>query len=196
MPTIFMGVTISFNGEEAPIYYVESANGVDQVTVQVPFEVQPGPTVALTIIGAGETATVMVPVKPLAPGIFTSVYDGKNYAAAVRPDGSHVSPTNPAQRGENIQLYITGLGQATPTIATGLPGVANQTIVSPLIVGLNNGGVPLISAVYGPGLIGVYVVTLQVPADTQTGPYQPIGVIAYDSANNAYFAQATYIPIE
>jgi hypothetical protein len=44
MPTIFMGVTISFNGEEAPIYYVESANGVDQVTVQVPFEVQPGPS--------------------------------------------------------------------------------------------------------------------------------------------------------
>ena len=196
MPTTFSGVTIAFNGVDAPVYYVESANGVDQVTVQVPFEVQPGPAVALSVTTASGSVTVMVPVKPLAPGIFTSVYDGKNYAAAVRPDGSHVSPTNPAQRGENIQLYITGLGQATPTIATGLPGVANQTIVSPLIVGLNNGGVPLISAVYGPGIVGVYVVTLQVPADTQTGPYQPIGVIAYDSANNAYFAQATYIPIE
>ncbi len=196
LPTMFSGVTIAFNGELAPIYYVESANGMDQVTVQVPFEVQPGPTVSLTVTTASGSVTVLIPVKPLAPGIFTAVYDGKTYAAAVRPDGSHVSPTNPAQRGENIQLYITGLGQATPTIATGLPGVANQTIISPLIVGLNNGGVPLISSVYGPGLIGAYVVTLQVPTDTQTGPYQPIGVIAYDSANNAYFAQATYIPIE
>jgi uncharacterized protein (TIGR03437 family) len=107
-----------------------------------------------------------------------------------------VSPTNPAQRGENIQVYVTGLGQATPAIATGAAGVANQSVVSPLLIGLNNGGVPLISAVYGPGLIGVYVITLQVPADTQTGPYQPLGVIAYDSANNLYFAQPTYIPIE
>jgi hypothetical protein len=69
-------------------------------------------------------------------------------------------------------------------------------MVAPLVVGLNNGGVPLISAVYGPGLIGIWVVTLQVPADTQTGPYQPVGLIAYDSANNAYFAQSTFIPIE
>ena len=197
LPTTFSGVTITFNGTPAPIYYVQSVNGADQVSVQVPFEVQTGSAVTLTVNVAGsDPATVMVPVKPLAPGIFTAVYGGKTYAAAVRPDGSHVSPTNPAQRGENIQLYVTGLGQATPTIATGVPGVANQTIVSPLIVGLNNGGVPLVGAVYGPGLIGVYVVTLQVPADTQTGPYQPIGVIAYDSANVAHFAQATYIPIQ
>jgi uncharacterized protein (TIGR03437 family) len=197
LPTTFSGVTITFNGTPAPIYYVENTNGADQVTVQVPFEVQPGSAVPLTISVANSgSATVTVPVKPLAPGVFTSSYGGKTYAVAVRPDGSQVSPTNPAQRGENIQVYVTGLGQATPAIATGAAGVANQSVVSPLLIGLNNGGVPLISAVYGPGLIGVYVITLQVPADTQTGPYQPLGVIAYDSANNLYFAQPTYIPIE
>jgi uncharacterized protein (TIGR03437 family) len=115
---------------------------------------------------------------------------------AVRPDGSQVSPTNPAQRGETIQLYITGLGQATPAIATNTPGVPDQVIVSPLIVGLNNGGVPLVSSVYGPGLIGIYIVIMQVPADTPTGPYQPIGIVAYDPEKNAYFAQPTYIPIQ
>jgi uncharacterized protein (TIGR03437 family) len=196
LPTTFSGVTITFNSVAAPIYYVEAANGVDQVTVQVPFEVQPGSAVALTVAVTNAVSGVMIPVKALAPGVFTSSYAGKNYAIAVRPDGSQVSPTNPAQRGENIQLYITGLGQADPSIGTGIAGVADQEITSTLIVGLNNGGVPLISAVYGPGLIGVYVVTLQVPADTQTGPYQPIGIIAYDSQNNANFAQATYIPIE
>jgi uncharacterized protein (TIGR03437 family) len=197
LPTTFSGVTITFNAVPAPIYYVEAANGVDQVTVQVPFEVQPGSAVALTVaVTNAVPATVMIPVKALAPGVFTSSYGGKNYAVAVRPDGSQVSPTNPAQRGENIQLYITGLGQTNPSIGTGIAGVADQEIISTLIVGLNNGGVPLISAVYGPGLIGVYVVTLQVPADTQTGPYQPVGIIAYDSQNNANFAQATYIPIE
>jgi uncharacterized protein (TIGR03437 family) len=196
LPTTFSGVTVSFNGTAAPIYYVEETNGADQVSVQVPFEVLPGSAVALTVSVAAGSATITVPVAPLAPGVFTSVYDGKTYAVAVRPDGSQVSPTNPAQRGENIQLYITGLGQATPSIATGAAGVSDQVIVSRLVVGLNNGGVPLISAVYGPGLIGIYVVILQVPADTPTGPYQPIGIIAYDSANNAYFGQATYIPIQ
>jgi uncharacterized protein (TIGR03437 family) len=154
--------------------------------------------VALTVDVASSSvpATVMVEVKPVAPGVFTSNYDGKNYAVAVRPDGSQVSPTNPAQRGENLEFYVTGLGQVTPPIATGAAGVSNQAIVAPLVVGLDNGGAPLISAVYGPGLIGVYVVTLQVPADAPTGPYQPVGIIAYDSANNPHFAQATYIPIE
>ncbi len=48
LPTTFSGVTITFNGTPAPIYYVASSNGVDQVSVQVPFEVQPGSAVALT----------------------------------------------------------------------------------------------------------------------------------------------------
>jgi uncharacterized protein (TIGR03437 family) len=196
-PTTFSGVTITFNGTPAPIYYVEDTNGNDSVAVQIPLEVQPGPAVALTVTVANEKpVTVMIPVKTLAPGIFDSVYGGKIYAVAVRPDNTQVSPTNPAQRGENIQLYVTGLGQATPPITTGTPGVPNQTLASPLVVGLNNSGVPLISAVYAPGLIGVYIVILQVPEDTQTGPYQPIGLIAYDSANNQYYAQNTYIPIQ
>jgi len=131
----------------------------------------------------------------LAPGVFTTVYDGKVYAVAVRPDGSYVSPTNPAQQGEDIQIYVTGLGQASPALATNAPG-EGQAVMSSLVVGLNNGGVPLVSAVYAPGLIGVYVVTLQVPANTQTGPYQPVGIIANDSQGNQNFAQSTYIPIQ
>jgi large repetitive protein len=197
LPTTFSGVTISFNGTPAPIYYVEDTNGADQVSVQVPFEVEPGPAVALTVNVANlPPATVMVPVKPLAPGIFTSIYGGKTYAVAVRPDGSQVSPTNPAQRGENIQLYVTGLGQATPTIATGAAGVPDQTMLSSLIVGLDNGGVHLIDSVYGPGLIGIYIVTIQVPANAATGPYQPVGIIGVESNGTLDYAQATYIPIE
>ncbi len=197
LPSTFSGVTISFNGTPAPIYYVQDINGADQVSVQVPFEVQPGPAVTLEVSVANEgSASVNVLVKPLAPGVFTSSYGGKNYAVAVRPDGSYVSPTNPAQRGEDIQLYVTGLGQATPAIEDGAAGVANQPIIAPMVIGLNGSGVPLISAVYGPGLIGVYVVTLHVPADTQTGPYQPIGVIAVDSNGVQHYAQSTYMPIQ
>ncbi len=58
LPTTFSGVTITFNGTPAPIFYVDDTNGADQVTVQVPFEVQPGPAVALAVsVANGGSAT-------------------------------------------------------------------------------------------------------------------------------------------
>jgi hypothetical protein len=65
-----------------------------------------------------------------------------------------------------------------------------------VVVGLNNGGVPLISAVYAQGMVGVYILTMQVPIDTLTGPAQQLGVVAFDAAGNAYFAQGSVIPIQ
>jgi uncharacterized protein (TIGR03437 family) len=139
---------------------------------------------------------VKVAVQPFAPGIFTTVYNGKTYPVALRPDGSPVSPTNPAQLGENITVYVTGLGEVTPAAATGDAGVAGQSVVAPLIVGVNNGGVPLISTEYVPGSVGVYAITLQVPADAKTGPYQPLGVVVFGSSAKAYYANSTYLPIQ
>jgi uncharacterized protein (TIGR03437 family) len=207
LPTTLDGVTVTFGpagvpGTPAPIYYVQSLNGVDTVTVQVPFDVQPGPVSLTVSVTNGGSTSITVPVKLFAPGVFTTVYNGQTYAVAIRPDGSEVSPTNPAQLGENISFYVTGLGPVTPATATGDVGVPGQSLVPtatgalPMIVGLNNGGVPLVSATYAPGLVGVYVITLQVPATTKTGPYQPVGIIEFDSANNIYFAQPTYIPIQ
>jgi uncharacterized protein (TIGR03437 family) len=199
------GVTVTFGAAAtpAPIYYVLSANGTDQVTVQVPFDVQPGSSVPLTVsVANGGSTTIMITVKLFAPGVFTTVYSGQIYPVALRPDGSFVSPTNPAQLGEDISVYVTGLGPVTPATATGDAGIPGQSIIPnakgalPLIVGLNNGGVPVISADYAPGMVGVYVITLQVPANTKTGSHQPLGVIMFDSAGNAYFANPTYISIQ
>jgi len=199
LPTTLAGVTVTFGPSAipAPIYYVLSSNGTDEVSVQVPFGVSPGGTVALTVSAAGVgSAKVRVPVKLYAPGVFTTVYNDKVYPVALRPDGSEVSPTNPAQLGENITVYVTGLGPVTPAATTGEPGVPGQSITGTLVVGLNNGGVPLISADYAPGSVGVYVVTLQVPQNTKTGPYQPLGVIMYDSSGKPYYANNTYLPIQ
>ncbi len=199
LPLTLGGVTVTFGtaNTPAPIYYVQSVDGIDQVTVQVPFEVPPGSAVPLTVsVTNGGSTTVMVPVKAYAPGVFTSVYGGKSYAVAVRPDGSYVSPTNPAQLGENISLYVTGLGEVTPATATGDAGVPGQAVPAKLIVGLNKSSVPVISADYAPGLVGVYVVTVQVPAKTKTGSYQPVGLRVVDSAGHSYYAQSTFLPIQ
>jgi uncharacterized protein (TIGR03437 family) len=106
-----------------------------------------------------------------------------------------VNPSNPARRGETILIYVTGLGQTTPFTATGNAGVPGQSVAGTLVIGVNNGGVPF-TATYAPGMVGVYVIAIQIPSDTQTGLAQPIGVIAYDAAGNTYFAQGSYIPIQ
>jgi uncharacterized protein (TIGR03437 family) len=202
LPTSLQGVSITFAGVAAPIYYVMNSGGVEQVAVQVPFETLPAgassaTNVDVVVTGAGGSpATISVPVKPVAPGIFTTTVGTTVLPVAQRPDGSYVSPTNPAQLGEDITVYVTGLGQVTPAAATGAAGVPGQAVNAPLIVGLNGGGVPLISATYVQGSVGVYAVTFNVPANTATGSAEPLAVVAYDSAGNFYFSQSASIPVE
>ena len=191
------GISITFNGVTAPIYYVLTASGKpDEVAVQVPFETQPGTASVVINAAGGGTGTISTQIAPFAPGIFETTSGGQKYAVALRPDGSYASPSNPAHPGEVVWIYLTGLGQVTPATATGSAGVAGQTVAATLVTGLNNGGVPYISAQYAQGMVGVYVIALQIPSDAQTGPAQPIGVVAYDAANNAYFAQGSVIAIQ
>jgi len=191
------GISVTFNGVTAPIYYVSTTAGQpDQVAVQVPFETQPGAASVVISAAGGGSATVFEQVQLYAPGIFQTTIGGQQIAVAVRSDGSYVSPSNPAHAGEVIQIFVTGLGQTSPALATGSAGAPGQSVAGSVVVGLNNGGVPLISAVPAPGMVGVYILTLQVPIDTQTGPAQPVGVVAFDAAGNAYFAQGSVIPIQ
>jgi len=188
--------SVTFNGVPAPIYYVSNSGGVEQVTVQVPFETQPGQAnVTINAVGGGLT-TVQLQIQPVAPGVFESTYGNQKVAVATRPDGSVVSPSNPARRGEAIRVYVTGLGQVSPAAATGSFGIPGQTVLASIIVGLNDIGAGLISAEYAPGMVGVYVLTVQVPADATTGPARPFGLIVSDSTGKQYTAQGTSIPIQ
>ncbi len=208
VPTTLAGVSITFNGTPAPIYYVSNANGQQTVAVQVPFEVQPGNNVSVIITttpcanGAVTctdavlaSATFTTSVQQVAPGVFTNGGPG-NIAVVVRSDGSYVTAANPAQRGEVVQLYVTGLGVVSPAALTGAAGLANQAVAAQLLVGLNNAGIPFQSAEYAPGLVGVYVITFQVPMTTKAGPSQPVGLLVFDLAGNSFYAQSSNLPIQ
>jgi len=193
LPTSLAGVSITFNGVAAPIYYISNSGGQQTVAVQVPFETQPGSVSVVINAAGGGSGTFNTQIQVIAPAVFTS--GNQSLAVVVRSDGSYVSAGNPAQRGEIVQLYLTGLGPVSPTAGTGAAGIPGQAITSQLLIGLNNAGVPFLSANYAPGLVGVYVVTFQIPSSTQPGPSQPVGVLEFDSSNNQYFAPSTYIPI-
>jgi uncharacterized protein (TIGR03437 family) len=195
LQTALAGVSITFNGVAAPIFYVSNQNGVQSMTIQVPFETQPGNTTVVINAAGGASATYTIPTQPYAPGVFTNTYGNVTIAVAVRSDGSYVSPTNPAQRGETIYVFATGLGQTSPPAATNTQG-AGQLVTGNVVTGLNNKGVPHTTVDYAPGLVGVYIVGVQVPLTTLPGPGQPFGLILVDSSGNKFFANSTKIPIQ
>jgi len=123
--------------------------------------------------------------------------DGNYYAVALRPDGSFIGPANPAARGEVIRVYVTGLGQTTPTIGTNNAGTGNQLVNAQIIGGVNNAGVLVVKAGYLGGQIGYYYVDMQIPPDSATGPYQPIAVAVQPPDGSALiFGNGVYIPIQ
>jgi uncharacterized protein (TIGR03437 family) len=201
-PAQMTGYAVSFDGIPAPILALVNQNGTQQINAQVPFEESPGSSDTITIETPQGSATLSnITVSPLAPAIFTngtvSGY-GQSYplATAVRPDGSYVSAANPAQRGEDITFFATGLGQTAPNASTGVPGVPGQIVGGTLYAGVNNQGDAVVSAIYEPNAIGLYAVTIQIPSTTTPGPAQPLGLLMADLMGNSYSAQPVYVPIQ
>ena len=196
LPTTFQGAQISFNGIPAPIYYISNSLGLQQIAVQVPCELTPGSATVTINAPGGGTATIQnVAIQQFSPGVFTTFYGTQQFAVATRNDGSYVSPSNPAHPGDNVCIFATGLGQVTPSAGTNTAGITGQNLIAPIQAGVNNAGVPLISATSLPGEVGVDMVCFQVPQGTQTGPFQPIGLLVTDPSGNSIFAQGTFIPV-
>jgi uncharacterized protein (TIGR03437 family) len=164
--------TVTVNSSQAPIYSVSNINGQEQLTFQVPCDVNPGSNIPVTVNVGGGTATTNITLLPGAPGIFSTLMsDGASRAVIVRPDGTFVSLTNPARRGEIVRLYATGMGPVTPSVPTNsMPTPSVDSLVNgQIIVGVANAGTRVISGRLAPSLIGVYEVAFQVPNDAPTG---------------------------
>lgn len=194
LPTILQGIEVLFDGTNAPIYAVSNVNGQEQLAVQAPCSLSPG-TTTVTVRNGGLTAVSGVPVLTLQPGIFETLdaTTGRRYAVLLRSDGSYVTPSNPARRGDILRLFATGLGAVNPATDTNRAGVAGQSTVAGLIVGVNDGGVRVVSSAYAPGMIGVYVVDFEVPADTATGNFRSLAVASDAGGGNLVYGQGSSI---
>ncbi|MEK7407232.1 MAG: Ig-like domain-containing protein [Acidobacteriota bacterium] len=175
LPTTLAGVTVAFGAHLAPIFSVCNVDGREQARVQAPWELGVGAVRVQITVGAGTTIVEQVPVVAAQPGIFeTAGTDGRRYAVLARPDGSFVTPLNPARRGELIRIYATGLGPVLPRADTNRSGVPGQAVYYSVVVGVNNSGARVVSAEYAQNMIGIYIVTIELPADTFPGQERPL----------------------
>jgi uncharacterized protein (TIGR03437 family) len=181
------GVTVTFNGVNAPVLAVGPTGAFPFINAQMPFEVLNGlpatasVPVVVTVNGVPSPAQ-QTPIIPVAPGIFT-IPEGVGTAVLVNlTDLSIAAPTNanlgvptrPIKRGEQAYMYVTGLGAMTPPIQDGANDLvtthfANST---PIVwIGGVNGGVTaqVIFAGQAPSYPGVGQINLMIPQNAPTG---------------------------
>jgi uncharacterized protein (TIGR03437 family) len=157
LPISMGGVTVLVNGAPAALWYVSDT----LINALVPYEVANGGA-TLSVNNNGKVSTQGFTINATGPGIFT---DSKSFLV----------PTNTAARGQQIAMYITGMGQVTPGLFTGSTP-ASGTLLADLphpiqtpIVKVN--GVPAVLDFVGitPGLVGVLQINFEVPSTVPAG---------------------------
>jgi uncharacterized protein (TIGR03437 family) len=128
----------------------------------------------------------------VAPGIFLLNSSGQaavlvaNTAFIAAPVGTFPG-SRPAQRGEYISIYCTGLGGVTHEPATGaLAGgdPLSLTLASPVTVSIGGVSAPALFSGLAPGYFGLYQVNVQVPANSPIGPAVPLTISIGGKASN------------
>jgi len=166
-PFTLNGVQVMINNRPAPIYFVSSG----QVSAVVPF----GTTELIAdiqVINNGVASnTVSSFVNLTEPGIFTEPVGGLGSAKVLHPDFTQVTPNSPAQVGETIAIYLTGLGDVNPAVADGTPGPSNPTSVATNAFNVFIDGQQSVPAFAGlaPGLVGLYQINVAVPSGVHSG---------------------------
>ena len=190
-PTTLGTVQVTVNNMPAPIYSVTST----QISAIVPFAVTGSTASIVVTVGGTKSNTVVVPLSPTAPGIFSFPANGIGSAAALHANYSLVSAANPATQGEIISMYLTGLGATTPAVldGTAAPGKAPFALVNePISIYVGGVQVPANQIYYAglaPTLAGLYQVNFKIPV-------VPAGNIGVAIGTNEGFTDMVYLPIQ
>ncbi len=137
--------------------------------IQVPFNA-PGSTLTLTMTtGDGRQVSSSLPMGPVSPAIWVSA-DGS--PLLLDSDNYMLDANRPAHARERIQILATGLGAVQPDWQAGMPAPLNNPPQALADVTAWVDGAPvqvLGKAVLAPGLIGFYLVEIEVPSIVNFG---------------------------
>ncbi len=136
LPTSLGGVTVKFDGMAAPL----SAVGPQRIEAQLPSALgmessleAGGIALATVVVETAETSSYprRFFAAAYAPGVFTAAGEGTGQAMALfaetttlaAPRGAGAE-SRPAQAGDMLEIYATGLGAVEPPIANGMNSCA------------------------------------------------------------------------
>lgn len=199
-PTKLNGVQVLIDGIPAPLYYVSAT----QLAAIVPFAASQFAFATVQVNNNGSLSKIITEfVTTGTPGVFTNPANGIGLAAALHSDYSLITEKSPAQPGENISVYLTGLGQVFPPNSDGAPGSSSSlnytvnTITASIDDPTTGAGISasVLYAGLAPGYAGLYQVNITIPTGVTSGDnFLEIDVL--DSAGNpTSVAEQAIIPI-
>ncbi len=199
--TTLSGVTVTIDGKSAPMLYA----GLNQLSVQVPYEVTIGANKAVVVTNGSNVADSTVTTAATAPGIFTANGTGAGQAAALTCGAvTNVcalnSVTNLAKIGDIVTLYLTGEGiYNTPPLSGGASdtgyivpaGLTPLPQVSPaptVTIGGQAADVTNSNYYAGPipgSMLGLLQINAVVPTGASTGVAVPVVVTIGGNSSQA-----------
>lgn len=202
--TSFNGLSVLVNGTAVPLYFVVGSSG--QINIVLPSELGRSGNATVEVMTAeGKSTAFQLALAPDSVGVFriADPYNPKRMNGAVLfsntawtvmplsmatalgfPSCASVTTASvcgkPAKVGDQIQIYLTGLGKATPngdpngavlptgSLAPADGSVLYETVEKPAV---KIGGVPAIVEFAGiaPGNAGEYQINVAVPSGVQPG---------------------------
>jgi uncharacterized protein (TIGR03437 family) len=180
LPTSLGGVSVTVNGQLAPVLYVTPT----QVNFQVPWEVALGPATITVAVNGGASNAVTVNVLGAAPGLFSS---SSGQAIVQNSDYTLNDPGNPAKVGSTIVAYLSGSGTVSPAVADGAVAPTSPLAYanSPSSATIGSSTAQVAFAGLAPGFVGLVQVNIVVPSNLQTGTYPLTVTIGSETSNSA-----------
>jgi uncharacterized protein (TIGR03437 family) len=195
--SVYKGVTVTIQGQRAPLLAVANVGGQEQINFQVPFELT-APSLARVEINNNGSISFLdnVAVFRAQPGIFEYVPQGSSarYAAALKTDYSVVGPSNRVSRRDAVSIFLTGMGTTVPVLQTGQLGPANPpavTLFQP-VVRIAGVAAQVLFSGCAPGFMGLYQINVVIPEQTSTGA----AVVTLDIAADGVLSQTSLIAIQ
>jgi uncharacterized protein (TIGR03437 family) len=192
LPTELAGVSVKIGGIPAPLYSVSGIPGQQQINFQAPFN-PVGDSVPYSqdveLSNNGLSAFVAgVNVAATAPGVFT--VDGIRGVIQHAADYRLVTLASPVDRGEVVIVYLTGLGNVTPPVSSGVPPPIGFIAVTNQIPSVKIGGqsAEVLFSGLTPGFVGVYQLNLRIPQDVASGDQDLI--VSFPSFVSGFTRQA------
>ena len=167
--------SVTIGGVPAPLfgtYPASTPGGLDQINFQVPFELDGQATADIVVTTGGVAGAPQTVPIGTAPAVFTQNASGTGDGLIVHSDGiTLVTPSNPATAGEEVVIYVTGLGdlQTDPPDGAGSSGLDSLAAATNMYVTI--GGIP-VSVIYSglvPTQVGFYQLNVAVPTGLPSG---------------------------
>jgi len=181
LPFEMSRIGLTLNSSRLPLLYVSPS----QINAQLPFDVQGRATLRLATPNSPSPVEIVVNIAPTAPAIFTMPTQFGILPAVVHANGTLVTPASPAEAGEFIAVFLTGLGQVDGPLLAGQPAPRSPLLRAraPVDARVGNVVVAPVFAGLAPDFAGLYQVNLQVPG-VPSGPHS-LRIVAGGVSSNA-----------